>query len=289
MKESKKRKLAKTALIIGLVIVIVVIVVSNIHIIPTGYTGVKIRMGLILDKPVESGHLYITMPFIEEIHTVNNKMQDFRTTSKIWGETNDKTPVFAENVTVTYQINPEKSVWICKNVHDYSRNLMTDSIVSSALKIAMVNLSPESVSNRSIIEPALQEELTKSLNEKYGEGTVLVSKVIVGNMDFEDAYNRAIQERSIATQEKMRIEIENQTKISKAEAEKQVAILEAEAQAEKVRIAAEAEAEANKLISESLTEELINFKKIELWNGELPMVVGGTNSFLDINDFLGAE
>ena len=64
-----------------------------------------------------------------------------------------------------------------------------------------------------------------------------------------------------------------------------MAILEAEAEAEKVRIAAE----ANKLISESITDELINFKKIELWNGKLPAVVGGTNSFLEINDFLETE
>ena len=80
--------------------------------------------------------------------------------------------------------------------------------------------------------------------------------------------------------------IENQTAIEKAEAGKQVAVLKAEAKAEQVRIAAEAEADANRMIQESLTDSLIEKKKVEAWDGKLPAVVGsgtlvGLDAFTD--------
>lgn len=57
-------------------------------------------------------------------------------------------------------------------------------------------------------------------------------------------------------------EIENQTKISKANAE----------------------AEANKIISESLTDRLIQQQMYEKWDGKLPTYVGGDASIPVLND-----
>ena len=51
-------------------------------------------------------------------------------------------------------------------------------------------------------------------------------------------------------------------------------IANAEAEAEATRIAAEAEAAANKLIAESLTDEILKSKFYEKWDGKLPSVMG---------------
>ena len=48
--------------------------------------------------------------------------------------------------------------------------------------------------------------------------------------------------------------------------------------------AAEAEAKANKLISESLTEELVEKQKIEKWNGVLPQVASNGNAIIDMTN-----
>lgn len=42
-----------------------------------------------------------------------------------------------------------------------------------------------------------------------------------------------------------------------------------------------AEAEANRAISESLTDQIIENKKIEKWNGEMPKVTGSSGTFVD--------
>lgn len=219
---------------------------------------------------------------------MNNKQQEFRVKEKIWGETDDKTPVYADDVVVTYQISVERSAWIYANVSDYTQSLITDNLVASAAKSAMVELAPGDVTNRAKIEPLVQKKLEDALTGKYGAGTVLVNKVTVGDMDFEDAYNKAIQARSIASQEQARAAIENQTAIEKAEAAKQVAILKAEAKAEQVRIAAEAEADANRKIQESLTDSLLEKKKVEAWDGRLPTVVG-SGTIIGLNGLTGEQ
>ena len=264
----------KNLIFLVLLVLIVTIVIPSFHIIPTGYTGVRTTFGQIQEKPVESGRLIFTVPFVENIRKVNNKQQDFKVGSQIWGETDDKTPVYARDVIVTYQIAASRSAWIYANVSDYTRSLITESLVASAVKSAMVELAPGNVTNRSRIEPLIQVRLQDSLNGKYGEDTVYINKVIVGDMDFEAAYNDAIQAKSIAAQAQAKAQIENQTAIAKAEADKKVAVTNAEAKAEQVRIAAKAEAEANRVIQESLTDDLIEMKKIDAWDGKLPSVMG---------------
>lgn len=278
--------------LIGLVLAVLLVLtlVFNLHIIPTGYTGVRVKFGQIQEQPEQSGKLIFTAPFVEHIYKVNNKQQDFKVSNKIWGETNDKTPVYANDVTVTYQIAADRSAWIYANVSDYTKNLVTESLVASSVKAAMVELSPADVTNRAKIEPLVLSKLNESLAGKYGADTVYVCKITIGDMDFEAAYNNAIQAKSIAAQEQAKAEIVNQTAIAKAEADKAVAVLNAEAEAEKVRIAAQAQADANRTIQESLTQDLIELKKIEAWDGKLPRVTGsGVNTLLDIGLDIGAE
>lgn len=266
--------LKKVAIVAVLAIVIGGAVLSNITIIPTGYTGVRVKFGQVQPEPVRSGSVIVTLPFAEHVYRVNNKQQDYRIGNQIWGETDDKTPVYAADVTITYQIAPDRSSWIYANVSNYTSALVSEPLVASAVKSAMVELSPGDVTNRARIEPLIQQKLTEALAAKYDEGTVIINKVVVGNMDFEPAYNEAIQARSIAAQAQARASIENQTAIARAEADKKVALLKAEADAEKVRIAAQAQAEANRMIQQSLTRELIEMKKVEAWDGKLPTVMG---------------
>ena len=256
------------------IVLILVLAITNITIIPTGYTGVKTSFGQVQETEIKSGQLNFTIPFVQSIAKVNNKQQDKKIESQIWGETNDKTTIYAADLTVTYQIQPEKSVWIYTNVTDI-KNLVSDALVASAVKSAMSELSPRDVTNRTKIEPLVQTKLAESLNQKYGEDVVFVNKVVINNMDFEDAYNTAIQEKSIAQQNAAKQKIENEAAIAKAEAEKQVAITNAEAEAQKTAIEAEAQANANKMLAESLSDTLIRYHEMQKWNGALPQYVGG--------------
>lgn len=265
----------KRVLMIPALILLLVLVSCSVHIVPTGYTGVKTSFGQIQEETIRSGGVNLTIPFVESIHKVNNKQQDKRIEVRIWGEASDKTPVYASDVIVTYQVLPEKSAWIYANVSD-SKNLIGEELVASAIKAAMVELAPGEVTNRTKIEPLVQQKMTQSLTQKYGEGVVFVNKVVINDMDFEEDYNAAIQQKSIAQQNADKQKIENAAAIAKAEADRQVAITNAEAEAQKTTIKAEAQAQANKKIAESLSESLIEYQKIQKWDGRLPTVTGSS-------------
>ena len=263
----------KKAGITAVAVCIIGIGANCINIIPTGYTGIKTSFGKVSQKELTTG-IHFSVPFVQNVSEINNKQQDVTIADKIWGEASDKTPVYAENVTVTYNISVEKSVWLYSNVTNMD-DIINNGIVASAVKSAMAELGPEDVTNRGKVEPLAQQKLIEALNAKYGEDAVTVHQVIISNMDFEDAYNDAIQQKSIAQQTAARQKIENETAIAKAEADKTVAIKNAEAKAEKMKIEAEAQADANKKVAESISDELIDYQKIEKWDGKLPTVTGG--------------
>lgn len=57
----------------------------------------------------------------------------------------------------------------------------------------------------------------------------------------------------------------------------------ASAEADAIKARADAEAEANKKINESITNELIDYNRIQSWNGQLPNVMtsGSDNIIVD--------
>lgn len=258
----------KTSTIMLVVAIVIWTLASSFTIINTGYTGVKITFGQIDSTVLQSG-FNAKIPLIQSIRTVNNKQQDKKYGGEIWGEAGDKTAVFAKDVIVTYYINPEKSAYIYSNVKNYKDNLIPQTLVNSAIKSAMVQLDSNTVTNRSKIEPLAKEMLEKAVVEKYGDNTIIVLKVTIDGMDFEDSYNKAIADKQIARQEAEKQAIENQKAVDLARANREKADVEAEtkkiqaqADAEAMLITARAEADAYRVKSAEITENLL--KKWEL-------------------------
>ena len=90
-----------------------------------------------------------------------------------------------------------------------------------------------------------------------------------------DTIQKAIDEKFASEQQLVIQQNKNEANLAKAEAE-----------AEAMIIAAEAQAEANRILSESLTDELLQQQYYEKWDGKLPIVIGSDNSSLimDVGD-----
>lgn len=259
--------------LIGLAGFALLIFSCSFTIIPTGYTGVKVTFGQVKEETLHNG-FNPHAPLVQQIITVNNKKQDTSFNEDIISsETSERNEVFLSGITVTYQINPDKSAWIYANVENYKDGLVSKSLVTSALKTSTKTLSPVDVTNRSILEPIAKAELQKSLDEKYGENVVFVNKVVVENATFGDEYNQKIEEKQQAQADYERQQIENKKNIEKAQADAKVIKTEAEAKAEAKIIAAEAEAEANKKVSSSVDDNVLRNKYYDKWDGKLPSTI----------------
>ena len=277
----------KVSYVIGIVIAIFAIIVlaNSVKIVPTGYTGVRTTFGQISEKVVQSG-LNFKIPFVQSITLVNNKQQDAKFDNVISSETSERNEVFFTGITVTYQINAEKSAWIHANVSNYKNDLVSESLVASAIKTASKTLTPTDVTSRNILEPLVKDNIQASLNEKYGSEVVKINKVVINNATFDDEYNDKIAQKQQAQMAYETQQIENKTAVEKAEADATVKITQAQAEADAKLISANAEAEANRLLEESLTDNILKEKTIDKWNGELPKVTGENDMMLDVSDIM---
>lgn len=280
----EKPKQTKRAIFI-LVGCAVIVASMSFTVIPTGYTGVKTTFGQISSESLGNG-FNPHIPFIQSIKIVNNKQQDTSFEDRIWSETSARTPVYYENITVTYTINPEYSAWIYANVSDYQDNLVSGGVVGSSLKAASKTLSDEDSTNRGKIEPLAAQYLQESLDSKYSEGVVYINKVVIGNADFEDSYNQALAKMQQAQIEKQEQDITNEKNVAAAQAEADAKIKLAQGEAEAKRIAAEAEAEANKKVADSLSPEILEKMFYDKWDGKLPYSMGGSTSVMDITKMM---
>lgn len=269
---------------IAVAIIVVFVIANSFTIIPTGYTGVRSTFGQISSEVVPNGFNW-KIPFIQNIQRVNNKQQDISFEEVISAETSERNEVYFSGVTVTYQINAEKSAWIFANVSDYQNNLVSNALVASALKTSSKTLAPVDVTNRNTLEPLVKENIQKSLNEKYGSEVVRINKVVINNATFDDEYNNKIAQKQQAQMAYETQQIENKTSVEKAEAEAKVKLTQAQADADALKISAQAEAEANKVLEESLTDVILKQMYLEKWDGQLPMVTSDNNMMLDISSF----
>ena len=271
-------KLEKLIAIGVAAVLIIVLFFSSVTFIPTGYTGVKVALGQISETPVMSGPAF-KIPFIQSIKKVNNKLQDTTIKDKIWAETKERTAVYFEGVTVSFQITPEMSSWLYANVADHD-NLINLGLVSSAVKTVAKQSPVVEVTDRAKVEPEIVTALQNSVNGKYGEGVLIITKVVVADIDYEDDYQAAVAAKQKAQLQYEKQQIENQKAVEKAEAEAKAKIKKAEGDAEAKRIAAEAEAEANKKIAQSLNDKVLSNKFYEKWDGVLPKVSGDASVML---------
>lgn len=302
LKPSKRKELSmnlpkfsfKKVLILFLITFLIALSATCVTVIPAGSTGVRVTMGKIDSNLITAGPTF-KLPFVQDIKIVNNKQQTYTFPDRVWGESSEQTVVYMENVSVSYQIMPEHSVWLYANVTDYQTNALPPSLMSSAMKAAMIELKTNEVTNRAKIEPIALSKLQEALNTKYnGNEVVHITSVNINNMDFEENYNQAIEQRQIAQLEYEKQQIAIKTQLEKAEADKQEREIkanaeaaekeiQAEAEAKAIKAVADAQAEANKKLAQSLTKDLVDYQKIEKWDGKLPQVSNG-DAIVDLRD-----
>ena len=214
-----KNKNTTRWIVTGLIVIAALVMIGNaFKIVPTGYTGVRVRLGQVSEENIPSG-VALKIPFVDSIRLVNNKQQDVTIEGQIWSETSERTALYYEGINITYRINTGRSAWLVANVNDYEHTLLTSSFVASSVKTASKQFTAIDATNRGIIEPAIAQALQASVDEKYGEDTITIIKVVVNNADYEDSYNEVIAEQQAAQIRYQTQQIENQRAIEQAEAQ----------------------------------------------------------------------
>lgn len=113
--------------------------------------------------------------------------------------------------------------------------------------------------------------------DAYG---IVVEKItFVSNLrpptSVEEALNDKIRAKQKASQ--------RENEIKESEAAAQIKIAAAKGFADSTLIVARSKAEANKLLAKSLSKELIQYYKIQKWNGSEPLYIGGGTPIIGLS------
>ena len=175
-------------------------------------------------------------------------------------------------MTLQYQVMPDKVVDIATQYGtlDVLQGRIQAIVIEKTKAVLSSHTAMDIIANRAAISPEVEQAIKTAIGENY---FVSINTVVLTNIDFSDAFEKAVEDKMIAEQAKLKAEYDNETKIAKAEAD-----------AKALMIAAEAEAAANELLTKSLTEQVLESKFYEKWDGKLPQVMGEGSAILDIRD-----
>ena len=202
---------------------------------------------------------------------------------------------------IQYQMQQENAMKIATN---YGKLEMLESRIETIAIERMKSVlskykAEELIQKRGAISPEVEVEIRNAITSDF---YVNVGTVVLTNIDFSDAFEKSVEDKMIAEQEKLKAEYENQKAIAKAEADLKIAQQEAQAILEKAKqealaqkeladakayeqtTLAEAEKEALEKIQvvwNSMDTETKNAMlqklAIEQWNGSLPETMYGDN------------
>lgn len=270
--------------------------------VPAGNVGVKFYL-LGGSKGIDQEELSPGRYWIganEDLYVFPTFTQNYVWTSdKTEGSKNDESFNFQDvqglqlnaDIGITYKINPDKVSMIFEKykrgideITDvYLRNMVRDALVKRASLLDVEYIYGKGRSE-------LIENVTKDVQELCAPIGIEVEKIYwIGRIKLPKAVNDAINAKIKATQ--VAQQRENELREAQAQAKKKIAQAEGESEsikamakgkAEAILTEAEAQAKANRLLNASLTKTLVDYKKVERWDGKMPQVNGQSGVLVDL-------
>lgn len=168
----------------------------------------------------------------------------------------------AINLTVNYNFLPEHVVELYTKFGGMDGESLMESKIQNDIIAYVKEVTPQfSVmqiysDDRAGVNTAITNYLNKKLTAEYG---INVSSALIVDAQPDDTLMQKIRAKEQAKQDAEIAELNKQTALAQAETDK----VKAQTEADVKMIEAQAEADANKVLSESITPELIQMKEAE--------------------------
>ena len=252
--QTKFKKLSFSGTIVILVAVLcLALIPSSFHTVEAGQVAVVKHLGEA--RNVRTAGTYFDFWITEKYEYYDAKVQNMDIKTQAYSK-DAQTMVITMNV--QYKIDEDKVIDIAN--HYGTIDLLANRIESIAIEKTKATLSSYSAMNiietRANISPLVEETIKKAVNEEY---CVDIVAVVLTNIDFSDAFEKTVEDKMIAEQEKLKAEYEKETAIVNAEKELEVAKLQAQAKLEKAKADAEAQIEVARAEAEA-----VKLKSIEV-------------------------
>jgi regulator of protease activity HflC (stomatin/prohibitin superfamily) len=273
--------------ILGLVILIAVF--SSYSVISPGNTGVIFNVWTGSLRTVPQGIAW-KMPWITQVQSYPTALRTYTMVRRsgegsAQGDDSIDLPTregqhITQDISVTYNTSEERADQVFKafrgaDISDIEDTFVRRTIITVAQNTAgQMSLSEVISSKRNELQDNIQKNLSSEL-EKMG---FHLDKVNLGASHLPQSLEVQMQQKMAAQQQAQQAEYELQKQQMLAKAE----VAKAEGEAQSILVRAKAQAEANRLLQSTLSQNLIQSKAIDKWDGTLPQVSGGSTPFIDL-------
>lgn len=251
--------------------------------------GVVLRNGRIVET-ADPG-LHFKMPLIDSVTRISTQNQ-VMLFDNLQAYSKDQQPA-GLRVSVSYHVPHDKVTEVYNGyatVAGVEERVIGRQVPTQVENVFGQYTAVSAVQNRT----KLVSDVTRALREN-AKGPVVIDSVQVENIDFSDAYEKAISDRmnaevAVATRnqdlEKERVNAKIVVTQAQAEADSALARATAEAQATRLRGEAEAAAIRSKAEALAKNENLVELIRAERWDGKLPtqMVPGNAVPYLNVGE-----
>ena len=254
-------------IVAGLAFFLCTIVASSFTIISAGHTGVQVTFGEVNMTPLSEGVHFVNP--MSSIKDVDVRLQKAKLDGASAG-TKDLQQVHTD-IVVQYRLNAAKVPHIYK---EFGLNV-DDKVLGPGINEAFKSITGHYTSEELITKrDEVSMAITEHLRSKMAPFNIDVSGVSLVNFGFSAEYQKAIESKVIATQNKLKAEQDLER--IKVEAASRVA--QAKGEAEAISIQAQA-------IQSNGGANYVQLQWIEKWDGKLPTTVlgGDTKTLMNIS------
>ena len=252
-KQKKKKKGIVGAVIASVFALLFAFIPFSFHTVQAGEVAVVKHLGK-ADK-VRTAGTYFDFWLTETYDVYDAKVQNMEIKTQAYSKDAQTMDV---TMMVQYQIDGGKVIEIANKYGAlYMLANRIESIATEKTKSTLSSYSAmDIIQTRSTISPQVERIIKDTVGEEY---CVNIVAVVLTNIDFSDAFEKTVEDKMIAEQEKLKAEYEKETAIINAEKELEVAKLAAEARLEAAKADAQAQVEAAKAEAQT-----IQLKSIEV-------------------------
>lgn len=229
-----------------------------------GSRGIKKVWGGVEGDPLLPG-IYFYNPISSSIFEIDVREKKLENQTVCF--TKD-TQTVTVSYAVTYYPRPEMIGKLFSQFGlEWAEKIIAPAVLGSIKDAIGQYIADDLVSKREAVKSAAQTEITEALKSR----DVVVTRLDMTNLDFDDAYERAVEAKVVAIQKAQ--EAKNKT-------------VEVEEKAKQLVKSAQAEAESMRIRANALSQNrsLVEYEAVQKWDGKLPgYMMGSGVPFININ------
>ena len=267
--------------VIAIIIVVAFLIINSVKIVDAGNRGVLLNFGAVdVSRSLNEG-IHFVVPVRDNV--VQMEVRTQRITEDAASASEDLQDVRTQ-VALNYHLDPDNSQNVYKNLGlDYANRVIVPAIQESVKQVTARFNAEELITQRESVKTEIEEQIRARL----AAYNIIVDTISITEFEFSPEFVRAVeakvaaQQRALQAQNELRrIEIEAQQAEARAVGEQQANIARAEGVRQANVLQAQGEAQAITTIDEQLRQSpsYLEWLKSQKWDGQLPLVVGGSGS-----------